>query len=68
MLITAYQAARRKTRLLIASEFFALVATGAITYENDILTGVAAFCLLQIAILVMNYVLKNGEERSQERS
>jgi hypothetical protein len=51
----------------MASEFFALVATAAIGYENDLPTAVAAFCLLQIAILVMNYVLKNGEERRQER-
>ena len=60
MLVTAYQAARRKMRLLVASELFAIIATAAIAYENDILTGIAAFCMLQIAILVMNYVVKNG--------
>jgi hypothetical protein len=67
MLITAYQAARRKTRLLMASEFFALVATAAIGYENDLPTAVAAFSLLQIAILVMNYVLKSGEGRQERK-
>ncbi len=67
MLLTAYQAARRKTRLLLASEFFAVVAVGAFWYENDFPSALGAFCLLQIAIFVMNHLLRNGNTPNIEK-